>query len=105
MTVSNTSKGNFSRPRPTALSAIEVSEVQVNARAQELHSIASKGDWAVRPHHMGYTSQDWKKFTGVKKTAAQDAYWARLKAQARFELMGVDDAEVEAARASLEQNF
>ena len=105
MTVSNTSKGNFSRQRPTNLSQIEVSELAINDRAQELHGIASNGDWAVRPHHMGYTSQDWKKFTGVKKTAAQNAYWVRLKTQARFDLMGVDDAEVEAARASLEQNF
>ena len=105
MTISNTTGGNFSRQRPTAISQVEVSEPAINDRAQELHSIASKGDWAVRPHHMGYTNQDWKKFTGVKKTDAQNAYWARLKAQARFELMGVDDVEVEAARASLEQNF
>jgi len=105
MTISNTTKGNFSRQRPTALSQIEVSEVAVNDRAQELHNLRSNGDWAVRPHHMGYTNQDWKKFTGVKKTAAQDAYWSRLKAQARFELGGVTEAEIEAARASLEQNF
>ena len=105
MTISNTSKGNFSRQRPTNLSQIEVSEVAVNDRAQELHSLRSNGSWSVRPEHMGYDQKDWKRMTGVKKTAAQDAYWARLKAQARFDLMGVDDAEVEAARASLEQNF
>ena len=105
MTVSNTSKGNFSRQRPTAISQVEVSELAINDRAQELHSIASKGDWAVRPHHMGYTSQDWKRMTGVKKTDAQNAYWVRLKTQARFDLMGVTESEVEAARASLEQNF
>jgi len=105
MTVSNTSKGNFSRQRPVALSQIEVSEVQVNARAQELHSIKSNGDWAVRPEHMGYDQKDWKRMTGVKKTDAQNAYWVRLKTQARFDLMGVTESEVEAARASLEQNF
>jgi len=105
MSISNTTGGNFSRQRPTAISQVEVSELAINDRAQELHSIASKGDWAVRPHHMGYTSQDWKKFTGVKKTAAQNAYWVRLKTQARFELGGVTEAEIEAARASLEQNF
>jgi len=105
MTVSNTSKGNFSRQRPTALSQVEVSELAINDRAQELHSIKSNGDWSVRPEHMGYDQKDWKRMTGVKKTDAQNAYWARLKAQARFDLMGVDDAEVEAARASLEQNF
>jgi len=105
MTVSNTSKGNFSRQRPTNLSQIEVSEVAVNDRAQELHNLRSNGSWSVRPEHMGYTNQDWKRMTGVKKTDAQNAYWVRLKTQARFDLMGVDDVEVEAARASLEQNF
>jgi len=105
MTISNTTNKSFSRQRPTNLSKIEVSELAINDRAQELHSLASKGDWSVRPEHMGYTSQDWKRMTGVKKTDAQNAYWVRLKTQARFDLMGVDDAEVEAARASLEQNF
>jgi len=105
MTISNTTNKSFSRQRPTNLSKIEVSELAINDRAQELHNLRSNGSWSVRPEHMGYTSQDWKKFTGVKKTAAQNAYWVRLKTQARFDLMGVDESEVEAARASLEQNF
>jgi len=105
MTVSNTTKGNFSRQRPTAISQVEVSELAINDRAQELHNLRSNGNWSVRPEHMGYDQKGWKRMTGVKKTAAQDAYWARLKAQARFELGGVTEAELEAARASLEQNF
>ena len=76
MAIALTTTGNFSRTRPATIDYTTT----ISDRCEALREYQGYTG-SVTPEEMGYTVQDWKKFSKMTKENARHAYWAKLTAR------------------------